>query len=85
MEFANKEYLLLLLLIIPYIIWYLIYRKKTEPTIRMSDTFAFRNAPKSWKVRLMPLSLVLRVLALTMVVIVLARPQTQNSWKNKTI
>jgi Ca-activated chloride channel family protein len=51
----------------------------------MSDTFAFRDAPKSWKVRLMPLSLVLRVLALTMVVIVLARPQTQNSWKNKTI
>ncbi|MBR0388511.1 MAG: BatA domain-containing protein, partial [Prevotella sp.] len=53
MEFANKEYLLLLLLIIPYIIWYVMYRKKTEPTLRMSDTFAFRYAPKSWKVKLM--------------------------------
>ena len=39
MEFANKEYLLLLLLIIPYLIWYVLYRKKTEPTMRMSDTF----------------------------------------------
>lgn len=27
MEFANKEYLFLLLLLIPYILWYLMYRK----------------------------------------------------------
>ena len=47
MEFANKEYLLLLLLLIPYLIWYVMYRKKTEPTMRMSDTFAFRFAPRS--------------------------------------
>ena len=85
MEFANKEYLLLLLLVIPYILWYAMYRKKTEPTMRMSDTFAFRDAPKSWKVRLMPLSMLLRVTAFTMIVVALARPQTQNSWKNKTV
>jgi len=85
MEFANKEYLFLLLLVIPYIFWYAMYRKKTEPTMRMSDTFAFRDAPKSWKVRLMPLSMLLRVTAFTMIVVALARPQTQNSWKNKTV
>ena len=85
MEFANKEYLLLLLLIIPYLIWYVMYRKKTEPTMRMSDTFAFRYAPRSWKVTLMPLSMLLRILAFTMVVLVLARPQTQNSWSNKSV
>ncbi|MGM9698614.1 MAG: VWA domain-containing protein [Prevotella sp.] len=83
MEFANKEYLFLLLLIIPYIIWYVMYRKKSEPTMRMSDTFAFRYAPKSWKVRLMPLQMLLRLLAFTMLVIALARPQTSNSWKNR--
>ena len=85
MEFANKEYLFLLLLLIPYLIWYMMYRKKTEPTMRMSDTFAFRYAPKSWKVRLMPLSMLLRMLAFIMIVLVLARPQTQNSWKNKSV
>ena len=85
MEFANKEYLFLLLLLIPYLIWYMMYRKKTEPTMRMSDTFAFRYAPKSWKVRLMPLSMLLRMLAFVMIVLVLARPQTQNSWKNKSV
>ena len=85
MEFANKEYLLLLLLIIPYIIWYVMYRKKTEPTLRMSDTFAFRYAPRSWKVTLMPLSMLLRLLVFVMIVMVLARPQTQNSWDSKTV
>ena len=85
MEFANKEYLLLLLLIIPYLIWYVMYRKKTEPTMRMSDTFAFRFAPHSWKVTLMPLSMLLRVVAFTMLVLVLARPQTHDSWASKTV
>ena len=85
MEFANKEYLLLLLLIIPYLIWYVMYRKKTEPTLRMSDTFAFRYAPRSWKVTLMPLSMLLRLLVFVMIVLVMARPQTQNSWDSKTV
>jgi Ca-activated chloride channel family protein len=85
MEFANKEYLFLLLLIIPYIIWYVMYRKKSEPTIRMADTRAFRFAPRSWRVTLMPLQMLLRLLAFTLLVIALARPQTHNSWKNETI
>ncbi len=85
MEFANKEYLLLLLLLIPYLIWYLMYRKKAEPTIRLSDTSAYRYAPRSWKVTLMPLLPLLRMAVFVLVVLILARPQTQNSWKNKTI
>ena len=85
MKFANQEYLFLLLLLIPYILWYVMYRKKTEPTIRMSDTYIFRYAPKSWKVRLMPVQMILRILAFVLVVFALARPQTSNSWKSKTI
>ena len=30
MVFANIEYLFLLLLLIPYIVWYILKRKKTE-------------------------------------------------------
>ena len=69
MEFANREYFLLLLLIIPYVIWYVMFRKKSEPTIRMADTFAFRYAPRSWKVLFMPVQLVLRLLAFTLLVV----------------
>ena len=42
MQFANQEYFLLLLLLIPYLLWYLLYRKKSEPTMRMSDTMVYR-------------------------------------------
>lgn len=85
MEFANKEYLFLLLLLVPYIIWYLMYRKKTEPTIRMSDTHAYRFAPRSWKVVLMPIQLLLRVAVFVLLILILARPQTHNSWNNKSV
>lgn len=85
MEFANKEYFFLLLLIIPYLLWYVMYRKKSEPTLRMGDSFAFRYAPKSWKVRLMPLQPLLRVAAFCFLVTALARPQTSNSWSNKSV
>lgn len=85
MEFANKGFFLLLLLLIPYLVWYLMFRKKSEPTMRMSDTNAYRYAPRSWKVTLMPLQLLLRIATFVLVVIVLARPQTSNSWKNETV
>ena len=85
MEFANKEYLLLLLLLIPYLVWYLMYRKKAEPTIRLGDTNAYRYAPRSWKVMLMPLQPLLRIAVFVLVVLILARPQTQNTWKNQTV
>jgi Ca-activated chloride channel family protein len=85
MEFANKEYLFLLLLLVPYIIWYMMYRKKTEPTIRMSDTHAYRFAPRSWKVVLMPIQLLLRVAVFVLLILILARPQTHHSWNNKSV
>ncbi len=85
MEFANKEYFLLLLLLIPYLIWYLLYRKKSEPTMRMSDTFAYRYAPKSLRVRLLGLPLLLRIVTFVLVVIIMARPMTHNGWGKRTV
>lgn len=85
MEFANKEYFLLLLLLIPYILWYFLYRKKSEPTMRMSDTNAYRFVAKSWRMRMMHLPMVLRSLAFVLLVCILARPQTHNSWGQKSV
>ena len=85
MELANKEYFLLLLLLIPYLLWYMLYRKKSEPTLRMSDTFAYRYAPKSWRVRLLGLPGLLRAFTFVMIVFVLARPQTHNAWDERSV
>ena len=84
MEFLNKEYLLLLLLLIPYLIWYLLYRKKSEPTMQMSDTNAYRYAPKSLRQQLVWLPDFLRMLTFVLVVLALARPQTHSSWGQRT-
>ena len=83
MEFANSGYLLLLLLLIPYLLWYFLRGKGKEPTMRMSDTFAYQHAPKSWKVKMIHLPMALRCIVYALVVIVLARPQTYNAWDNK--
>ena len=84
MEFANKEYFLLLLLLIPYLIWYVGYRKKSEPTMQLSDTYAYLKAPKSWRMRMMHLPMLLRLATFVLLVVVLARPQTRNSWDQRT-
>jgi Ca-activated chloride channel family protein len=60
-------------------------RKKTEPTIRMADTFALQRAQRTWRVRLLPLQAVLRVVAFTLLVLAMARPQTHNSWEEETV
>lgn len=53
--------------------------------MRMSDTNAYRRAPRSWKVTLMLLQPLLRIATFVLIVFVLARPQTSNSWKDKTV
>ena len=85
MEFANKEYFALLLLLIPYILWYFLYRKNSEPTMRMSATAMYRYAAKSWRIRIMHLPMLLRCVAFVMLVCIMARPQTHNSWDNKQL
>ena len=85
MIFANIEYLFLLVLLIPYIIWYIMKRKKTEPTMQVSTTRMYMNAPKSWKIYLLHAPFVLRIVAIVMVVLVLARPQTTDNWQNTEI
>lgn len=85
MEFANKEYFILLILLIPYLLWYFLNKKKGEPTLRMSDTHAYIYAHKSWRVRLIHLPVLLRCLTFILTVIILARPQTHTSWNNKSV
>lgn len=85
MVFANIEYLFLLLLLIPYIVWYILKRKNNEAAIQVSDTHVYEHAPKSYKNYLLHVPFILRVLTLILLIIVLARPQTTNSWQNSEV
>lgn len=85
MIFANIEYLFLLLLLIPYIVWYILKRKKTEATLQISDARVYAHTPKSYKNYLLHAPFILRVIALALIIVVLARPQSTNKWQNSEI
>ncbi len=85
MTFANIEYFLLLLLLIPFFLWYFLWRHKSTPSLRMATTEPFRRVPHTLRLSLIHLPFVLRVLAFIAVVIVLARPQMQNEMSEEEI
>lgn len=51
----------------------------------MSDTYAYQYAPKSWRMRIVNLPMVLRCATFFLIVIILARPQTHNAWDKKSV
>ena len=75
MFFANIEYLFLLILLIPYIVWYVLRHKKSDASLQVSDTSMYKNVPKSYKVYLIHAPFILRILTFIFLVLVLARPQ----------
>ena len=79
MVFANIEYLFLLLLLIPYIVWYILKQKKSEATLQISDARVYAHTPKSYKNYLLHAPFILRVIALALIIVVLARPQSTNT------
>lgn len=85
MTFANIEYLFLLVLLIPYVVWYLMCHQRSTPALQVSNTDAFRHAPKSFRQHLIHLPFLCRLVCFTAAVLALARPQTTNSWSNKNI
>lgn len=60
MTFANPAYFLLLLLLIPWIVWYFLFRSKSESHILWASTEALRRVPHTWRTRLVHLPFFLR-------------------------
>lgn len=85
MVFANIEYLFLLLLLTPYIVWYILKHKKNNATLQMSDTNIYSDIKKSYKIYLLHAPFILRIIVLSLVILILARPQTTNNWQNSEV
>ena len=77
--FANPLYLYLLLLLIPLIGWYIYKLRKMQASFGLSSTALFQKIAPTWKVYMRHFPFVLRLLALSALIIVLARPQSINS------
>lgn len=85
MVFANPTYLYLLLLLIPLIGWYVYKLSKNQASLQVSSTEVF-DAPgvSTWKVWLRHVPFVLRMAAIAVLIVILARPQSTNSWQNSS-
>ena len=82
-EFVNPELLWLLVLIPMIILWYVLKRKKQQATVQISSLRGFRD--HSILSKLKPILLVLRILAITSIIIAIARPRIVDvSTKTKT-
>ena len=78
-EFANPKLLWLLLLVPLTILWYVLRHKKQEASVRFSDMKGFVKLPKTWKAYLRHLLFALKMAALTLLIVALARPQSSST------
>lgn len=85
MVFADPIYFLLLLLLIPMIAWYIWKQSKTDPAMRITSSKGFNGAPKTFRQRLRHFPFIFRVLAITLLIIAMARPQDTNKWNTSSI
>lgn len=85
MEFKNPLFFLLLLALIPYIVWYVLYYKQSLPSLKVPDTTKYAHVPKTFRLYLLHVPFVLRLVLMTLVVCILARPQSKHSWSNTDV
>ena len=76
MTFANINVLWTLLLLLPLVAYYIYRQRKGAAAITISSVEGLRKAPKGWRYYLRHVPFALRVAALTLIVIAIARPQS---------
>ncbi|MCM1518423.1 MAG: VWA domain-containing protein [Pseudoflavonifractor sp.] len=84
MELAHPQYLWLFLIFVPLIAWYIIKHRNAHPALEVSTTLPYASLPRSYKEYLLHLLFLLRLAAIGCIIIVLARPQTRDSWRTSS-
>ena len=85
MEFKNPLFFLLLLVLVPYIVWYVMRYKQSLPSLKVPDTTKYVKVPRTFRLYLMHLPFLLRIALISLVVCILARPQSKHSWSNTDV
>ncbi len=81
-KFTNPDMFWFLLIIPLLIVWRYLKRKRMTSEIQVSDSNEFASASKTWKVRLMWLPSLFRVLALALLITILAEPRSSSVKKD---
>ncbi len=82
--FANPGFFYLFIIIALMIAWYLLRGRKATATISVSGFEGFGDRSAGLRAHLRHLLFALRILALALLIIALARPQSTNRWEKVT-
>lgn len=85
MSFNNPEYLYLLLLLLPVLAWYVFKQYQADASLQISDLQKLVKSSEKLSTKLLfHTPFLLRFLAITLLIIVVARPTLSNSIRNET-
>jgi len=84
-EFANPGYLYLIVLVPLLIAWYWIRQGKSMPTVQVSGTDVFEKTPKSIRHYLYHGMFIFRMIAVSLLIVAFARPQSTTKRQNVSI
>jgi len=84
LTFKNPELFYLFLLLLPMVAWYVLRYRKNSASIRIPGSSAIARAPVTLMHYLRHLPFLLQMAAISLFIVVLARPQSTTSWENVT-
>ncbi len=85
MQLAHPQYLWLLLLLVPLIAWYIWKHRSLHPAMQMSTTAPFARLGRPFRAWLRHLLFLLQMAVIACVIVILARPQTRDSWNTSSV
>lgn len=85
MTFLHPALLWLLLILVPLVAWYFVKQHNANPSLGVSTLKPFMKFGNSWKVWIVHLCFVLRLVAVAAIIVALARPQSHDTLKNSSI
>lgn len=82
--FANPGFFYLLVIVPLIIIWYVFKGRRTTASLSVSGFEGYSDRASGWKVRLRHMLFAFRIIAVTLIILALARPQSTNRWQRVT-
>jgi Ca-activated chloride channel family protein len=84
-QFENPLVLWLLILLVPYTVWYVIWGKKSWATLKVSTIIPLRKAAKGLYRYLQHIPFVLRCLVFALIIIALAHPRSSKIFESTSV
>lgn len=84
MQFAHPKFLWFFLVLIPLVVWYVLKQRNARASIAVSTVAAFAGIGRSWRQYVRHLLFLLRLGALSCLIIILARPQVKDRWNTSS-